>query len=285
MASSADPVLQARDLEKRYPNGTLGLAGLNLTVGHGEIVGLLGRSGSGKTTLFRSIVGTIRPTGGELNVLGANVRQVRPAQLRRLRARIGWVAQQHNLVPELSAAQNVLLGTLGHAPIWRTFRRLLHLSRAERQSAFKALEQLGLGERLFDRADNLSGGQQQRIAVARALIGNPELVLADEPVASVDARTAEDVLHALVAHRDARGATVMVSLHQPELALRYCTRIVVLRGGRVDVDAPPSKIDPALLYAETNTQPRSSPEGDSSRPSTRERHHGGIEPAPLSPHL
>ena len=251
LASSADHevVVRADRLTKTYPNGVAGLRGLSVTVRAGELVGLLGRSGSGKTTLFRLLVGALRPSGGKLDVLGTDLTRARAGQLRRLRRRLAWISQQHNLVPGLSVGHNVLLGLLGREPLWRTFARVLHLPERERRAAFAVLADLGVGDKLYDRADDLSGGQQQRVAVARALTGGPELLLADEPVASVDARTAEDVLRALGRLNRERGTTVLVSLHQPELALRHCPRILVLAEGRPIYDGPPGGIDRAELYA------------------------------------
>ena len=248
MASSAEAI-RAQGVTRAYPNGVVGLRGLDLTVRHGEIVGLLGRSGSGKTTLFRLLVGAIRPTGGDLTVLGTNLGHARPRDLRALRRRLSWVGQQHNLVPGLSVGHNVLLGQLGREPLWRVLARLIYLPERERRAAFAVLDDLGVADKLYDRADELSGGQQQRVAVARGLIGQPELLLADEPVASVDEQTAADVLGACLGINRERGTTVLVSLHQPELALRFCPRIVVLAGGTVTYDGPPDGIDRATLYA------------------------------------
>ena len=241
-------VVEAAGLTKVYPNGVAGLGGLDLTVRAGELVGLLGRSGSGKTTLFRLLVGAIRPSGGSLSVLGSDLTRTRAGELRRLRRRLAWVSQQHNLVPGLSVGHNVLLGRLGREPLWRAFARLVYLPARERRQAFDVLAELGVADKLYERADELPGGQQQRVAVARALAGGPELLLAGEPVASVDARTAEDVLEAFARLNRERGVTVLVSLHQPELALRHCPRILVLSEGRLVYDGLPTGIERAELY-------------------------------------
>jgi phosphonate transport system ATP-binding protein len=251
LASSvkAESVVRAEALGKIYPNGVAGLRELTLSVGRGELVGLLGRSGSGKTTLFRLLVGALRPTRGRLEVLGTDMGRARAAGLRKLRRRVAWISQHHNLVPSLSAAHNVLLSRLGHQRLWRTLSWLVWLPERERRAAFSVLAELGVAEKLYQRVDDLSGGQQQRVAVARALLGRPELVLADEPVASVDTRTAEDVLDALVRLNQSAGTTVVVSLHQPELALRYCPRIVVLAEGQLVYDGPPAGLPRSDLYA------------------------------------
>lgn len=252
MASFAEAI-RAEGLTRTYSNGVVGLRGLNLTVHQGEVVGLLGRSGSGKTTLFRLLVGAIRPTGGSLSVLGTDLTQARPVHLRALRRRLAWVGQQHNLVPGLSVGHNVLLGRLGREPLWRVLARLIYLPEKERRAAFAVLDELGVASKLYDRADELSGGQQQRVAVARALIGAPRILLADEPVASVDEQTAADVLAAILRVNREQGTTLLVSLHQPELALRICRRIVVLDAGVAVYDGPPDGIDRAALYAHADT--------------------------------
>ncbi|MGE3272761.1 MAG: phosphonate ABC transporter ATP-binding protein [Chloroflexota bacterium] len=252
MASSAEAI-RAEGLSRTYPNGVAGLRGLDLTVRQGEVVGLLGRSGSGKTTLFRLLVGAIRPSVGQLTVLGTSLPRARPGDLRALRRRVAWVGQQHNLVPGLSVGHNVLLGRLGQEPLWRVLARLLHLPEGDRRAAFAVLDELGVADKLYDRADDLSGGQQQRVAVARALIGNPEILLADEPVASVDEQTAADVLAACLRANREHGTTLLVSLHQPDLAMRLCPRIVVLEAGAKVYDGPPDGIDRATLYAHADT--------------------------------
>jgi phosphonate transport system ATP-binding protein len=242
------PAIAAEQLRKRYPNGVVALQDISVSVRSGEVVGLLGRSGSGKTTLFRLLVGALRPTSGGLIVLGTDVSAARGETLRDLRRRVAWVSQQHNLVPGLSTAHNVLLGQIGRQPLWRVLLRLLTLPERERRAAFEVLNDLGIADKLYDRADDLSGGQQQRVAVARAILGKPQLVLADEPVASVDARTAEDVLAALLRLNTEHGSTVLLSLHQPEVALRLCPRILVLEHGAVVYDGPPDGIDQRRLY-------------------------------------
>jgi phosphonate transport system ATP-binding protein len=173
------------------------------------------------------------PTGGALTVLGQDMRQVAPGALRRLRARIAFVPQAHGLVGGLSAVQNVAMGRAGRAGAAASVRTLLLPTRADRQAAFHALDRLGVGEMLDQRVDQLSGGQQQRVAVARALRQDGELIVADEPVASVDGPTADAILGVL-AELIGRGRTVLVSLHQSDLAARYCDEVVRLtpRGGR-----------------------------------------------------
>ena len=230
-------VVAARGLTKRYDRGVIALDGLNLTIGRGEFVGFLGPSGAGKTTLFRLLNGALRPTTGELAVFGTALPGLHGAALRHLRCRIATVPQSHGLVSSLTAAQNVILGTLGGRAALPALRMLAYLTPGERAAAFDALNRVGIGDKIYTRVDQLSGGQQQRVAVARALLQGANLILADEPIASVDAETAV-VLLGLFRELCATGRTVLVSLHQPDLARGYCPRIVSLAAGRVVYDGP-----------------------------------------------
>lgn len=225
-------MVDARGLAKRFPNGQ-GLAALDVHVRRGRFVALVGPSGAGKTTFFRLVSGTLLPTAGAVTVLGQGMRGIAPGALRRLRSRIAVVPQAHGLVSGLSAVQNVAMGRAGRVGTAASVRTLLWPTRADRQAAFTALDRLGIGELLDQRVDQLSGGQQQRVAVARALHQDGELIMADEPVASVDAATAEIIL-GVFAELVGRGRTVLVSLHQPDLAARHCDEIVDLgaRGSR-----------------------------------------------------
>jgi phosphonate transport system ATP-binding protein len=231
--------IRATGLAKIYPGGTVGLRGLSVEVEPGELVGLLGPSGSGKTTLFRLFGGALRPSCGQLEVLGRDLGRIRADELRYLRRRLGIIYQQHNLVPRLSAASNVLLGRLGQRPLWQALLGALWLPSADLRDAFAALQEVEIGDKLLSRVDDLSGGQQQRVAVARALLGRPELILADEPVASVDARTAELMLTLFARLNREQGTTVVVSLHQADLARRFCRRVLVLANGQITYDGPP----------------------------------------------
>jgi phosphonate transport system ATP-binding protein len=204
------------------------------------MVGLLGPSGSGKTTFFRLLVGALRPSQGRLRVLGQPMESARTGELRRLRRRLALIYQQHNLVPSVSVVRNVLFGRLGRVPLWRALRWSVHLSAAERATVYATLEDLGIADKLYQRVDELSGGQQQRVAVARALLDPPELLLADEPIASVDADTAALVLDRFRQINREYGTTVLVSLHQADFARRYCSRVLVLSHGALVYDGSPA---------------------------------------------
>jgi len=239
-------VIRAEGLSKTYPDSTRAVRDFDLYVGEGEFVGLLGRSGAGKTTLLRLLNGALRADGGSLEVIGRQLSAPSaPAlgrrELRAYRREVGVVYQQHGLVPSLSVLHNVLLGRAGSMDRCRNLLNLLYVPREDVRAISEALGELGLRVPHRRRAGDLSGGQQQRVAVARALWQRPRLLLADEPVASVDTETAEAIMTALRDRNARDGLTVLVSLHQRELALRYCPRVLVLDEGRVTYDGPPDE--------------------------------------------
>lgn len=237
---SALPTIQAQGLEKQYANGVHALRGISLEVFPGEMVGLVGSSGSGKTTLLRLLNGSLRPTAGSLCVLGEDLAALRGRRLRHLRASVATIAQQPGLVPRTSARHNVLLGQLGRVSLWQSLLRTL-LPRADDGQAVRLLlGRLGLDGVIHQPVEALSGGQRQRVAVARALLQEGRVLLADEPVSSVDPDTAEVVLRVLRQEAE-RGRAVVVSLHQPLLARAYCSRLVQLDRGALQTDvAQPS---------------------------------------------
>ena len=220
-----------------------------LTIGAGEMVGLLGASGSGKSTLLRHIAGLTLadPRSGSVSVAGRQVQTGGRASrdLRRTRAGVGFVFQQFNLVDRLPVMTNVLTGSLARVPLWRSLPRLF--TREERAAALAALSRVGIGEHVWQRASTLSGGQQQRAAIARALVQRARLILADEPVASLDQESARRVMEILRALNREDGISVLVSLHQVEVAVRYCDRIVALREGQMVFDGAAAALEPAHL--------------------------------------
>ncbi len=231
MTDEAPAVVEARALSKRYPNGTIGLSELWLTIGEREIVAVLGPSGSGKTTLFRLCNAAIRPSSGDLSVLGHSIRALQGRELRVLRRQVAVVYQGHNLVESMSVLKNVLVGRLGRVPLGIALKSALLPSEADCLEVYDVLERLRISDKLYTRVDQLSGGQKQRVAIARALIQRPRLLLADEPVASVDHETATVILDLLSHAREEWGTTVMVSLHQRQYVERYCDRAIELRLG------------------------------------------------------
>ncbi|MEU6716390.1 phosphonate ABC transporter ATP-binding protein [Nonomuraea sp. NPDC046802] len=220
-------------------------AGINLTVRRGEIVALLGPSGSGKSTLLRHLNGLARPDSGEVEVLGVDVAAAKGAELRALRRRVGVVFQQFNLIGRLTVMENVLHGALGRVRGPRY--GIVTWPGSVRAEALEHLDRVGLAERAYQRAGSLSGGQQQRVAIARALLQRPELVLADEPVASLDPETAASVMDLLVRVCREDGLTMVCTLHQIELALRWTRRVVGLRLGEIRLDEPTELLDEVRL--------------------------------------
>jgi phosphonate transport system ATP-binding protein len=213
-------------------HGRPALRDVSFSVSEGEFVAVLGPSGAGKTTLFRCMTGLIVPDSGAVQVDGADVAGLRG----RARRRIAMIFQQFNLIRRLSALENVLAGRLGHVPAWRGLLR--RFSRADRLLALQCLERVGLMAEAEQRADRLSGGQQQRVAIARALAQQPSLIVADEPVASLDPKSSGSVLELLrsIAHSD--GVSVVSSLHQVGFARSYASRIIGLSAGRIVADIP-----------------------------------------------
>ncbi len=233
MIEGPKAAVDARALGKRYPNGTLGLNDLWLTIAPGEMVAVLGPSGSGKTTLFRLCNAAIRPTAGELTVLGRSVLMLQGGELRSLRSQVAVVYQGHNLVESMSVLKNILVGRLGRVPLGVAVKSALMPSETDCREVYALLDRLGIPDKLYSRVDQLSGGQKQRVAIARALIQRPRLLLADEPVASVDDETATVILSLLSYARQEWGTTVLVSLHQHQYVERYCDRAIDLRLGNL----------------------------------------------------
>jgi phosphonate transport system ATP-binding protein len=235
------PIVSLKDVVKVYPGGTRALDGISLDVRRGEFVVLIGLSGSGKSTLLRCVNGLVEPTSGKVLFDGIDVTAAGGAELRRVRRRIGMIFQQFNLVRRISVFSNVLSGRLGYRSTWRTIGS--RPSRDDVRLAYENLGRVGILEKAFSRADALSGGQQQRVGIARALMQAPELMLADEPVASLDPATSHSVMKYLEEINRKDGITVMCSLHFLSLARRYGTRVVALKAGRVAFDGKPVEID------------------------------------------
>ena len=225
-------------LNKTFARKTA-LVDLALSIQPGEMVALIGASGSGKSTLLRHLAGLAccdRGNGGTVQVLGREVQTSGRlnSKVRRLRADIGYIFQQFNLVNRLSVLDNVLLGCLGRMPRWRGNLGLFNAE--EKQRAMESLDRVGLADLAHQRASTLSGGQQQRVAIARALTQRAEVILADEPIASLDPESARNVMEILADINRRDGKTVVVTLHQVDYAVRYCPRAVALKAGRIHYD-------------------------------------------------
>jgi len=235
------PIVSIKDLVMTYPSGTRALDGVSLDIQRGEFVVLIGLSGSGKSTLLRCINRLVDPTSGTVIFEGIDVTRADRVAIRHVRRRIGMIFQQFNLVRRSSVFSNVLSGRLGYRSTWRTVAS--RPTTDDVAAAFENLGRVGIADRAFNRADALSGGQQQRVGIARALMQKPELMLADEPVASLDPATSHSVMKYLEQINKKDGITVICSLHFLSLARRYGTRVVALKGGKVAFDGKPDAID------------------------------------------
>src|SRR2546427_1903722 len=235
------PIVSIKDLVKTYPSGTRAVDGVSLDVQRGEFVVLIGLSGSGKSTLLRCINRLVEPTSGRIVFDGADVTGASSPDLRRIRRRIGMIFQQFNLVRRTSVLSNTLAGRLGYRTTWRTI--VGRPSAQDIAAAFENLGRVGIADKAFSRADALSGGQQQRVGIARALMQAPDLMLADEPVASLDPATRHSVMKYLEEINKKDGITVICSLHFLSLARRYGTRVIALKGGKIAFDGKPADID------------------------------------------
>lgn len=244
-----DVALRIQKLNKYFANKQA-LCDINITVKKGEMVALIGASGSGKSTLLRHMSGLITADGRTESLIEIDGRCVQQAgrihrDIRRVRSEVGFVFQQFNLVDRLPVLVNVLVGQLHRMPWWRSLFRIFNAQ--ERAQALDALARVGIADCHAQRASTLSGGQQQRAAIARALVQGAKVVLADEPIASLDPESSRNVMEILARINREDDCTVIVSLHQVDMALKYCPRVVALHQGRVVFDGPSKLLTPQLL--------------------------------------
>jgi len=249
-------ILEIRDLYKSYGATPPVLRGVSLRIEHGEFVGVIGLSGSGKSTLLRCINRLIEATsgevlvprsllGGDANAQTVNVLKLHGQELRLLRRKVGMVFQQFNIVKRLSVVENVLSGGLGYQPPLRSTLRVF--SEAERRQALANLKRVGLLDHAYKRADALSGGEQQRVAIARTLMQEPAIILADEPVSSLDPKLSRVVLDILKRVCREDGITALVSLHTLELTREYADRVIGLQQGQVFFDGPVKELTETIV--------------------------------------
>ena len=239
VVTGGEPAVRVERLTKVFGQ-TTALDQVDLEVPAGQMLAILGTSGSGKSTLLRTLNGLVTPTSGSVRVLGTDVCQARGSQLRALRRGVGFILQQFGLVGRVSVLENVLSGALGRIRFPRP--GVLAYPRSLRLEALAHLERVGLAERAFQRSDTLSGGQQQRVAIARTLMQRPVLLLADEPVASLDPESAASVMALMLQICQEEHLTVIASLHQVELARGWADRMIGLREGRVVLDERPQSV-------------------------------------------
>ena len=239
-----EPILDLKAVAKSY-NGNLALASLSLEIGAGEKVAILGPSGSGKTTLLHLLGGVMQPDTGSILLEGRPLAAMGPGP--ELASLVGVMHQQLDLVPHLSAVHNVLAGRLGHWSLWRSLVSLV--SARERHLAQNALERVGIPDKLYERTSHLSGGEQQRVAMARLLVQQSRVVLADEPVASLDPARAEDLIQLLTSIVSESDKTLVASIHSIDLTRRYFSRAIGLRQGEVQFDLPVEKLTDEILHS------------------------------------
>lgn len=219
------------------------VSALDLAIPRGQTCGLIGPSGAGKSSLLRMVHGGLAPTSGRVLVDGAEPTKLEDAALRRLRTKIGVVRQDLGLIPNLSVARNVIAGALGRRTRFAAWRSMLMPREADLESVHAGLERLGIADKLFQRVDQLSGGEQQRVAIARALFQEPRLMLADEPLSALDPTRSREVLQLFIEVAAERGTTLILSLHDVELARECVPRLIGLRDGRVYFDDASANLD------------------------------------------
>ena len=240
-------MIQFDHVSKVYPYGTVGLDDVNLTIQDGEFVAIIGRSGAGKSTLLRSVNRMHRITSGILMVNGINVSTLSGKSLRRFRRGIGMVFQSFNLVTRTTVIKNVLSACVPDMPFWRVLLGIFR--REDKMKALESLDKVGILDKAYIRADQLSGGQQQRVALARTLTQDPQIILADEPVAALDPVTARQVMQDFVRINKEMGISILLNIHHVELAIEYADRIIGIRAGRIVYDGPSKQVDQAVLNA------------------------------------
>jgi phosphonate transport system ATP-binding protein len=233
-------LLEIRNLKKVYSDGTTALQGVDLTVDRGEFVVVIGSSGAGKSTLLRCVNRLVQPSGGSVLVNNIDAAKANNREVRRLRREVGMIFQSFNLIERVSVLRNVLHGRLGYMnPLTGA---LGLFSKHDVEEARKILHRLGLHQQIYKRADELSGGQQQRVGIARALSQQPQLILADEPIASLDPVTSETIMNHLRTICQEDGITCVVNLHQVDVAKKYATRIIGIHKGAVAFDGKPDQL-------------------------------------------
>lgn len=238
-------MIEFKNVGKKYPNGFEGLKHVNLTIDQGEFIAIIGLSGAGKSTLIRTINRMHDITEGTLTVNGTDVMSLQGKNLRAFRRKIGMIFQSFNLVTRTTVIKNVLTAFVPDLPWWRAFFGVF--TKEEKLKALEALDKVGILDKAFVRTDQLSGGQQQRVALARTLAQNPEIILADEPVAALDPVTAKQVMDDFDRINKEMKITVLINIHHVDLALKYASRVIGVRAGEVVYDGPSANVDQAVL--------------------------------------
>ncbi len=238
-------MLRIENLEKRYQTGDLALNSVNLEVPKGQVMALIGPSGAGKSTLIRCVNRLVEPTAGKVFLGDIELAQLGASDLRRARSRMGMIFQEYALVERLSVMENVLSGRLGYVGFWRSFLR--KFPQSDIDEAFNLLTRVGLDHMANKRADELSGGQRQRVGICRALIQNPDLLLVDEPTASLDPKTSRQIMRLICELCEERQLAAIINIHDVLLAQMFARRIVGLQLGNIVYDGPPEGLSPEVL--------------------------------------
>jgi phosphonate transport system ATP-binding protein len=240
-------MLRLAALTKRYPTGDLALNAIDLEVPAGQVLALIGPSGAGKSTLIRCVNRLVEPTSGQVFLGDTEITALGKGALRHARRRMGMIFQEYALVERLTVMENVLSGRLGYVGFWRSWLR--RFPRADVDRAFELLTRVGLESMVDKRADALSGGQRQRVGIARALAQGPDILLVDEPTASLDPKTSRQIMRLLVELCGERQLSAVINIHDVQLAQMFAGRVVGLRAGRIVYDGPPSGVTSGSLTA------------------------------------
>ncbi|MDD6283727.1 phosphonate ABC transporter ATP-binding protein [Oribacterium sp. HCP28S3_H8] len=238
-------MIKFEDVGKKYPNGYEGLKHVNLEIEQGEFIAIIGLSGAGKSTLIRTINRMHDITSGRLTVDDVDVMSLSGKSLRRFRRKIGMIFQSFNLITRTTVIKNVLTAFVPDMPWFRSAFGIY--TKEEKLKALECLDKVGIVDKAFVRADQLSGGQQQRVALARTLAQDPQIILADEPVASLDPVTAKQVMDDFKRINQHMNITILINIHHVDLALQYCDRVIGIRAGEVVYDGPAAEVNDAVL--------------------------------------
>lgn len=233
-------LLEVKQLQKYYPNQTHAIKEISVSMKEGEFIVMIGPSGAGKSTFLRSINRLIEPSHGEIKLLNESMEHMSKKELRKTRGNIGMIFQNYNLIERSSVLENVLHGNLSHMSTWDAIRN--HYSQDMIDTAMSLLDEMGLKDKAYARCDELSGGQKQRVGICRALAQNPRLILADEPIASLDPKSSRIVMDKLHEACMKRGIACIVNLHQVDFAKTYATRILGLHAGTLVFDGTPEQL-------------------------------------------
>jgi phosphonate transport system ATP-binding protein len=268
-------MLAISELVKQYPTGLRALHGVSLTVDEPQVVAIIGPSGAGKSTLIRCVNRLVEPTSGSIMLDDTDITKLGRGELRRARRRMGMIFQEYNLVERLTVMENLLSGRLGYVGFWRTYRR--KYPPADVQAAYELLDRVGLQGYENTRADALSGGQRQRVGIGRALMQDPDLLLVDEPTASLDPKTSRQIMRIIVELAHERGTPTLLNIHDVPLAQSHADRIVGLAAGNIVFDGKPSDLSEAVLTEIYGEEDWSTTVGHDDEDDAKSRSRGELE--------